>query len=164
MKSIMKKCMQIDNILRAACAAFAIFWAASAGATPVLVISGDNGSETLIAFSEKPKVSYSGTKLTVATTTESVEFDAGETVKCTIADRDLSAAATLRPDTEVYAISDVVEASGLAACSKLQAYDANGRLIAASCADQAGNASLDLSSAKGVIIIKSSTKSFKIKR
>lgn len=140
------------------------FAAFAANAEPVLVVTGNAGTETVLSFGATPKVEVTGQGLVVTAGNKNVEFATNDVVKFAVENRDLDSSAKIEEGVVYFAIGDIVSAKGLKAGSSIEAYTLDGKKIGAAVADENGNAAIDLANAKGIIIIKTASKSFKIKK
>lgn len=137
----------------------------SSMAINAVVVTADDGEETVFALENLPAVTFSSDALIISSQHKTIEYPL--TSKVTFSFQEVAAVEELQfsPATPVFLFDkDSFEARGLRAGSQVKVYDSNGILLARSSADAEGTASINLSSFSGILIINTESKTLKIRK
>ena len=131
----------------------------------------NDGSRTAYALGEHPVVTYSNGKLLLTTQQQQVAYAASDVHKFTISPSDITCEGQQPPTTGISTPQQPqlrihngdIHFSGNRACSPINVYTLDGKLLHTTTTDDAGNATISIAShPAGVYIIKTETITHKI--
>lgn len=138
--------------------------APTVSAADYLKVTEQDGKETTFALATKPVVTFTADALVLTTSETTVEYPATATTTFTFSDvpTAIKQLATQDARQALFALHDgMLSAEGLVPGSRLAIYDANGRQQAMAKVSDNGTAAVSVA-AKGLYIVKSSNRTFKL--
>lgn len=146
-------------------AAFGISATAMASTIDTVVITTADGDETTIALSEKPVVSVTAEALIVTSETATIYYETNKKVTFSFAEaggiQDLVDNAV---NPTFYVDNNTLRVIGLKANSMVALYGINGMMYFNGQTDNEGNIEINIEPYKGIIIVKTASKSIKISK
>lgn len=133
----------------------------TAAPTVVHIAGGDSVSADFV-LADMPTVSYTSDGLSIVAGDVEVVYPADATYTFTISEAAGISSVTSDECIDLSQNSGIITVSGLAAGSTVIAYDVNGRSLASAVAGADGTAYIDLTSYKGVAIVSTPSKTFKL--
>lgn len=151
------------TVFYSAALAVALLLPASSHASEYVKVSDANGKAVYFEVAQKPVVSFSSSQVIITAGTQTVEYPLTDYRKLEFTDQNAAAISKITEgQNPVFSIGETFRASNLTPHSRVAVYSGNGMLLTSASVDVNGQVSIDLSSCKGLLIIKTSTKSFKI--
>lgn len=151
------------TVFYSAALAVALSLPALGHASEYVKVSDANGEAVFFEIAQKPVVSFSSSQVIITAGTQKVEYPLTDYRKLEFTDQHATAISKITEgQNPVFSIGETFRASNLTPHSRVAVYSGNGMLLASASVDGNGQVSMDLSSYKGLLIIKTSTKSFKI--
>ena len=140
-------------------------WAQSTASC--VVVEETNGNKTEFLLTTQPRITYVGNDVTLTSTGATVVLDAANVKKVFLAESETNATSVQEVKASESVIVDLTDGklalNGLKSDSPVALYSVDGRQLYAGTASAAGTLSLPLGSFPGgIIIVKTTTQSFKI--
>lgn len=133
-----------------------------------LTVTDTNGSKVSFALTQKPTVSFTASSLRLVAGDQTIDYPLTQYRSFTLTDsNETTGIGTVRTaeGTPVFTLGETLQASGLEPNSTVAVYSIGGQQVRQAKAGADGAVSIPLNGLKGVMVVKTSTKSFKfIKR
>ena len=123
-------------------------------------VSDSDGKATFFALSEKPVVTFNSTSLVLTTTSQVVEYPLVSYRSFEFVNESAGVEST-NVETAKFSFGNTLKGEGLPPGSKLAVFSIDGKLLASTVVANNGTAEIEISSFAGVLIVKSSSKTFK---
>lgn len=149
------------DIIKIMALAFALLSSLAAEAADYLTVTDANGDKTSFALSEKPTVSFTATSLHLVAGEQTIDYPLTEYRSFTLTDQASGVGSLETVANPLFEIGETLRGSGLVPASTVALYNLNGQLVREARVSAKGTMSLPLNDLKGVIVVKSSNKSFK---
>jgi hypothetical protein len=139
----------------------------TAHAEPCVVVELTDNTRAEYLLSDSPKISFSGSVVTLTTASTTIEMSVASVRKVYVAEASPSGISetSARSLVQIAITEGGLSFSGLEAGSSVSAATINGMLVGSGCADGNGRLSLPLSApGRGAIVVKTSKQTFKLIR